>query len=113
VVYVSYSNLVEAVTDHLGLPQHAKTCDCIQGASENLQGVCWTIGRAAEVVKFNRRAVAHWHSTGQIPIRHADAIAVALQRMPWEIWPEWNEWMDAQVAKSTRQDPNLFLVDVD
>ena len=48
-------------------------------------------GKTADVLGVNRREVLRWRHTG-LDAYAADRAAIALDRHPAEIWPEWLDW---------------------
>lgn len=81
-----------------GTKPHFHGCGCSRGKDPRILGYCWTINEAAELLGFSAGVVSRWKKAGDLPAFHADQIAVKLDVMPYEIWPEWTDWIDDQIA---------------
>lgn len=52
------------------------------------------VSALARAIGIDRAQVAHWHGDG-LPIESADRVAVLAGFHPAELWPEWEELIDA------------------
>lgn len=97
--------LEEALTAHFnGLPIHQSCCVCISGGPKgtNLRGGCWNFSQAGELLGVAKETISQWRRVGSVPTRNADRLAVRLDKMAWEIWPEWSDWANKK-AFGTRE----------
>lgn len=100
---LEWAALADAATRRFGRPPHRKGCPCNTGQRH----ACWTPRDLADVLGIPTSTVEGWRNRGTLPTERGDAVAVALGRLPDDLWPAWADWIDAQAETARAADEAL------